>query len=250
MVLQFYLVSRGINLGPVQIFAFVMSFVTLNLTSAEWHYYDLDLVRPVPMCQMFIRAFKVTPFFLLPIVYKTMILALLFAILKYYAFICIVILLVFQFIIHKRAGFLGNEKAPSFIFISSIFYNLCTIARPGYLNTDNWNSKTAGLFRLETWGSLLLHIIFASIATILYDFELIELDHCAFGWFKDYVSTIASFVLILAATNAVVAEIYLSWFPHILFPERDEEELDYEAGCYSTTVSYRVIGKGLEPKSV
>ena len=76
--------------------SFLISFGTLNLTSAEWNYYWFDMNQPAPILQMLIRAFKVTPFFLLPIIYKTISWALLVTLLGYYSIICVVVVLAYQ----------------------------------------------------------------------------------------------------------------------------------------------------------
>ena len=224
--------------GILQIFAFAASFVTLNMTSSEWNYYWFDLNQPVPLVKMLIRAAKVTPFFLLPIVYKTMSLSLYIALLNYYAVIPIVILLIYQYIIQKRTGFLPQH------ITRGVFYNLCTIARPAVHAT--WNSRMAGLFRKETWGSLILHIIFLCIVSNLYEFGLLGLGPCTFGWFKTYVSVIAKFVMILGALNAVVTEIYLVFFPDIVLPVMEEsaiEDTDKKLGWGAQRVDYKKEAK-------
>jgi len=177
---------------------------------------------------------KVTPFFLLPIIYKTLSWALLVTLLGYYTFIILLAVLVYQCVIQKKVGFLPQH------ITRGIFYNLCTIARPAAHST--WNSKMAFMFRLDTYGSLFIHVLCLSIATILWDTLQWDLNVCAFTWLKENLSIIARSVVILGILNGVVAEAYLTFLPHIVLPEMEKaaiEETDKKLGWGAERVTYK-----------
>jgi len=240
MVLQFCLLAQGVNLGPVQIFALCVSFMTLNLTSAEWNYYWFDLHKPTSVVEMLLRAIKVTPFFLLPIIYKTISWALLVSLLGYYTLIVLVVALAYQYAIQRRTGFLPQHVTRG------IFYNMCTIARPAAHST--WNTKMAGMFRLDTYGSLLIHLASLCVATGLWDvasalphWNLEALSFCVFSWFQSYVSVIGRCIMLLGVLNAAVAEAYLTFWPHIVLPTMEEEAVemtDKKLGWGAERVTY------------
>jgi len=240
MVLQFCLLAQGINLGPLQIFALCVSFITLNMTSSEWNYYWFDLHQPTSFVQMLVRAIKVTPFFLLPIVYKTISWAILVSLLSYYSIIVLVLALVYQYAIQKRTGFLPQH------ITRGIFYNLCTIARPAAHST--WNSKMAGMFRLDTYGSLFVHLVALCVATSVWDIVPGgEISFCTFDWVKSNISVIGRGVMVLGVLNAVVAETYLTFFPHLVLPTMEQEAVemtDKKLGWGAERVNFKENAKG------
>merc|ERR1719414_407232 len=204
--------------GPVQICSLGISFITLNITSSEWNYYWLDVHQPTSIVKIILRTMKVTPFFLIPIMCKTMSWALLVTILGYYSLIILLAVLVYQYVIQKKVGFYPQH------IMRGIFYNLCTTARPATHST--WNSEMVHMFRLDTYGSICIHGLCLCIATSLYDIFQWDLNVCAFPWFKANLSILARGVIILGFLNGAVAELYLNFLPHIVLQGSDIEGIE------------------------